>query len=80
MQLSDAGRLYFERCQQALSLLDEAARTLSLYQEQPEGLIRISVPTTYGHHRVLPLVEGFMRALKDSMAPRTPHVTACHSS
>ncbi|HEY3498077.1 MAG TPA: LysR substrate-binding domain-containing protein [Polyangiaceae bacterium] len=59
MQLSDAGRVYFERCRQALGLLADAERSLSQYQKEPEGLVRISVPTTYGHYRVLPLVEEF---------------------
>jgi DNA-binding transcriptional LysR family regulator len=67
MQLSDAGRLYFERCRQALGLLEEAERSLSLYQKEPEGVVRVSVPTTYGHYRVLPLVAEF--------ASRHPRIT-----
>jgi DNA-binding transcriptional LysR family regulator len=59
VQLTDAGRSYYERCRQALALLEDAERSLSLHQEQPEGLVRISMPTTYGHYRVLPLIREF---------------------
>jgi DNA-binding transcriptional LysR family regulator len=61
MRLSDGGRDYYERCRQALSLLEEAERSISLAQAEPKGRVRISVPTTYGHYRVLPLVPGFVR-------------------
>lgn len=60
VKLTDAGQLYFEQCRQALSLIDEAERSLSQQQVEPRGLVRISVPTTYGHCRVLPLVQDFL--------------------
>ncbi|HLA32644.1 MAG TPA: LysR family transcriptional regulator, partial [Pseudomonas sp.] len=59
MSLSEAGRVYFEQCRQALGQLGEAERTLSGQQSEPAGLLRISLPTTYGHYRVLPLLPAF---------------------
>jgi len=59
MQLTDEGQMYFERCRDALALIDRAERELSQRQETPRGLVRISVPTTYGHSRVLPMVARF---------------------
>jgi DNA-binding transcriptional LysR family regulator len=62
MQLSEEGRGYFEPCRQALSLIEAAERGLSQKQTIPRGRIRMSVPTTYGHFRVLPVVARFTRA------------------
>jgi DNA-binding transcriptional LysR family regulator len=60
MELTEAGRLYYEQCRKALAILEEAERSLSQAQGEPRGLVRISVPTTYGHYRVLPLVREFL--------------------
>lgn len=59
MQLSPPGRVFYEECKKALALLEQAERSLSQHQKEPEGRVRISVPTTYGHYRVLPLVGEF---------------------
>ncbi len=58
--LTDAGQLYYEQCRQALALIEGAERSLSEQQATPRGLVRLSVPTTYGHYRVLPLVGDFL--------------------
>ena len=62
VSLTDDGRRYFEQCRQALTQLIDAERALTGLQNTPSGVLRISVPTTYGHHRVLPLLPQF-RAL-----------------
>ncbi len=59
MELTSAGARYFERCRRALELLEEAEAQLSLSRQEPRGVVRVSVPTTYGHYRVLPLVSEF---------------------
>jgi len=59
VQLTVPGQLYYEECRKALRLLEQAERSLSLHQQEPEGRVRISVPTTYGHSRVLPVVAEF---------------------
>ncbi|WP_434563495.1 LysR substrate-binding domain-containing protein [Pseudomonas sp. Z4-20] len=62
IRLTDAGRTYFEQCRQALTQLVEAQQEMMGAQSVPSGQLRISVPTTYGHHRILPLLPVF-RAL-----------------
>jgi DNA-binding transcriptional LysR family regulator len=62
VRLSEAGRAYFEECRAALNQLVEAERRVTGEQEQLSGTLRISVPTTYGHYRLLPLLPAF-RAL-----------------
>lgn len=59
IRLTDTGRAYFERCKLALAQLADAEREISGQQSAPTGVLRISVPTTYGHFRVLPLLPAF---------------------
>lgn len=59
IRLTDAGQLYLAQCRQALSQLLDVERQVSGQQVQPSGVLRISVPSTYGQHRVLPLLPGF---------------------
>jgi DNA-binding transcriptional LysR family regulator len=59
INLTTDGRLYYEQCRQALTQIEDAERALTGRQAAPRGLLRISVPTTYGHYRVLPLLPAF---------------------
>jgi DNA-binding transcriptional LysR family regulator len=59
IRLTDEGRRYFEQCQQALRLLADAEREATGQQATPMGVLRISMPTPYGHYRVLPLLAEF---------------------
>jgi DNA-binding transcriptional LysR family regulator len=65
IRLSDAGQAYYEQCRQALNQLAEAEREASGRQVAPSGLLRISVPTTYGHHRLLPRLPEFRARYPD---------------
>lgn len=60
VQLTEAGRRYFERCSQAMEIIEDAQRSVVEQQEEAQGLVRISVPATYGHYRVLPLLGEFL--------------------
>jgi DNA-binding transcriptional LysR family regulator len=53
------GRAYYEKCAAAVALLAEAERELFDSAEQGSGLVRLSAPTTYGLHRLLPRLAGF---------------------
>lgn len=59
ISLSEAGRRYFEHCREALGQLREAEREVSGSQQQPSGRLRVSLPTTYAHYRVLPQLAAF---------------------
>ncbi len=61
VKLTDDGRAYFEQCEQALAQLQEAERVVTGNQSSPSGRLRVSVPTTYGHHRILPIMPKFMK-------------------
>lgn len=59
IRLTDSGRTFFEQCRQALTQLVEAQQEVMGAQAVPSGLLRISIPTTYAHHRLLPLLPRF---------------------
>ncbi|MBN3817379.1 LysR family transcriptional regulator [Paraburkholderia sp. Se-20369] len=65
IRLTDSGRRYFEQCRQALSQLVDAEREATGQQATPAGVLRISMPTPYGHYRVLPLLPGFRERYPD---------------
>ena len=65
VRLTPGGELYHAQCQQALEQIVEAERTLTGHQTKPKGLVRVSVGTVYGHHRVVPMLPGFMAAYPD---------------
>lgn len=60
VRLTSDGELYRAECQQALEQIAEAERAIMGQQSEPKGLVRISVGTLYGHHRLVPLLPGFM--------------------
>ena len=62
IRLTEAGQTYYDQCREALGRLVEAEREITGQQAEPSGTLRISVPTSYGHYRVLPLLPGY-RAL-----------------
>ena len=59
VRLTDGGHTYYERCQRALGELVEAEREVTGDQQVPSGVVRISLPTSYGHYRVLPMMSAF---------------------
>jgi DNA-binding transcriptional LysR family regulator len=57
---TEAATRYFSMGSQALALLAAAERDVALDRSAPEGRVRISVPTTYGHHRLVPALGRFV--------------------
>ena len=53
------GRAYYDKCAAAVALLAEAEEELADATLQVRGVVRLSVPTTYGLHRLLPRLSGF---------------------
>lgn len=59
VRLTDDGKLYLEQCKQALQQIHNVEETLSGHRSQPSGLLRMSMPTTYAHHRIIPYLAEF---------------------
>ena len=65
IRLTDSGRVYFEQCRQALAQLVEAEDAVTGEQAAPAGQLRISSPTPFAHHRLLPLLPKFRQRYPD---------------
>jgi len=59
VRLTDDGRAYYAQCRAALDRLRDAEREIGERQRVARGVVRISLPTPFGHHRVLPLLPHF---------------------
>ena len=59
VRLTDDGRAYYAQCRAALDRLRDAEREIGERQRVARGVVRISLPTPFGHHRVLPLLPRF---------------------
>lgn len=59
IRLTEDGRAYHASCAQALAQIEEAERAVTGQQAVVSGLLRISVPTTYAHFRLLPALPRF---------------------
>lgn len=58
MQLTEEGRLYFERCKRILDDLDDVHATLSRTLDAPHGRLRVSGPLI-SYHFLLPVLPAF---------------------
>ena len=57
--LTEAGRVYLEQARSAFSLLDDAERVGRSQEGDLTGRVRMSVPTTYAHYRLPPLLAHY---------------------
>lgn len=62
MRLTDDGAAFADAGRQALAVLAGVRGSLTPTVAAPRGRVRLSVPTTYGHARVLPAVARFCAA------------------
>lgn len=65
MQLTEEGRLFYERCKRILEDLDDAHAMLSQTLREPRGRLRVSAPLV-SYHFLLPVLPAF--------AARYPHI------
>jgi DNA-binding transcriptional LysR family regulator len=56
---TDAARGYYRTAREALDLLSRAEQEVTKQDRQRAGVVRLSVPTTYGHRRLLPRIAAF---------------------
>lgn len=65
LSLTDAGRLYFERCRQIVADAQAAERCVTLGQETPRGLLRLSAPVSFGLGYLRHTLPDFLAAYPD---------------
>lgn len=61
LQPTDEARAYYRTCSQAIELLRGSAQGLAAARAVLHGHVRISVPTSYAHHALLPVLHKFHR-------------------
>ena len=59
-QLSDVGRLYYERCKQALAEVALAEASALELQASPRGRLRLIAPVSFGSHMLVPALSEYM--------------------
>jgi DNA-binding transcriptional LysR family regulator len=78
-QLSDVGRLYYERCKQALADVELAEASASELQSSPRGRLRLIAPVSFGSHSLVPVLSEYMNQHPDvsielTLDNRRPHL------
>ena len=59
LALTETGAAYFERCRQILSDVEEAESLAAEADAQPKGLLRISLPQSFGLRYIAPMIPDF---------------------
>ena len=62
LNMTDAGRLYYEQSSQALRTIEDANLRLAETRAEPSGTIRISAPVGFGGHFLISAVFDFLEA------------------
>lgn len=65
LSLTSAGQAFFERCRFILEEIDEAERAVTQLQTEPRGLLRASVPLSFGVRWLAPIVADFLALYDD---------------
>jgi len=60
ISLTDAGKAYYERCQQIVIDAENASRSVSRLQDEPRGLLRVNAPTSFGSRHLLEHLSEFL--------------------
>lgn len=62
LSLTAAGAGYLEKCREILNLVDAAEGDLNEASQAPRGHIRLTLPLSFGVHRLMPMFGDFMIA------------------
>ena len=62
---NDEGRLFYARCQQILSDIEDAEASVRAAQQSPRGRLRMAMPVLFGRLTFLPHVAEFNRRYPD---------------
>lgn len=59
LALTETGSAYYERCRQIISDIEEAEILAAAADAQPKGLLRVSLPHSFGLRYIAPSLPGF---------------------
>ncbi len=63
--LTEAGAVYLEHCQDILARIDEADETISSLSRKAKGLLRVTLPVTFGQRHIAPALPEFLENYPD---------------
>ena len=59
LHLTDEGASYYETSQRILAEIDEADAAVTSRRVEPQGVLRVALPASFGHQHIAPLVPRF---------------------
>ena len=59
-QLTEVGRLYYERCKQVLTEVELAESSASELQASPRGKVRLVAPVSFGSQSLVPVLSDYL--------------------
>lgn len=65
VSLTQEGRIFYQHCRGVLDSLDAAEQAVTNLQSKPQGMIKLTVPITYGERQLIPLINDFMVQYSD---------------
>jgi DNA-binding transcriptional LysR family regulator len=65
LNLTEAGRLFYERASQILAEVDDARSATRSLNARPQGLLRINIPSAFGRRHVMPHMKDFLGEYPD---------------
>jgi len=60
LSLTEAGGVYFESCSRSLSGIEDAEQIISQFRNEPQGLLKVSVPQGFGRLHVARFLPQFL--------------------
>jgi DNA-binding transcriptional LysR family regulator len=60
VRLTEDGQTYYATCRSAIESIQDAEKTLTRHRSMPRGVLRLSLPYSYGIKRVIPLVPRYV--------------------
>ena len=64
-QLTEVGRLYYERCKLVLADVELAERSALELQAAPRGRLRVTAPMSFGSRRLTPAITDYLQRFPD---------------
>ncbi|MCZ4281838.1 LysR family transcriptional regulator [Kiloniella laminariae] len=61
LSLTEAGAVFFESCQQIISIAQEAEQAVSQLSNTPRGVLKINAPMSFGIKQMGPLLAAFQK-------------------
>jgi DNA-binding transcriptional LysR family regulator len=61
VELTEAGRTYYQYCVQIENIVQEAESAVSEIRQQPKGILSINAPVTYGQIVLPSIIAGFLK-------------------